>query len=151
MVKLTYENVYHLTFGLQSLKKLMAHADNPISHGFQLNCPFCIHVPARIFMSFRMSGIRVTMWALAKDFEVIIWLVYKDNKEFPSNSADEQEKYPSLSIAATIDAPWIGGLEYMGLMTNFNWLSTLDATSALLHTCGPNEDSSSFDKWVKWI
>lgn len=59
---------------------------------------------------------------------------------------DEQNNYPSLSIAATIDAPWIGGLEYIGLMTNFNWLSTLDATSAALHTCG-----SKWGFFINWL
>lgn len=37
-------------------------------------------------------------------------------------------------MVATIEAPWMGGFEYMGLMTSFNWLSTLIATSALLQT-----------------
>lgn len=42
--------------------------------------------------------------------------------------------YLSLRIVATIDAPWMGGLEYIGLITNFSWLSTLLATSAFLQT-----------------
>lgn len=42
--------------------------------------------------------------------------------------------YLSLRIVATIDAPWIGGFEYMGLITSFSWLSTLLATSAVLQT-----------------
>lgn len=37
-------------------------------------------------------------------------------------------------MVATIDAPWMGGLQYMGLITSFNWLSTLLATSAVLQT-----------------
>lgn len=37
--------------------------------------------------------------------------------------------YLSFRIVATIDAPWMGGFEYIGLITSFSWLSTLRATS----------------------
>lgn len=43
--------------------------------------------------------------------------------------------YLSFRTVATIDAPWMGGFEYMGLITSFSWLSTLLATSAFLQTC----------------
>jgi hypothetical protein len=49
-----------------------------------------------------------------------------------------QEYYLSLSIVATIEAPWRGGLEIMGLVTSLSWLSALPATSALPQTWNMN-------------
>lgn len=37
-------------------------------------------------------------------------------------------------MIATIDAPWMGGFENIGLITSLTWLSTLLATSAVLQT-----------------
>lgn len=51
-----------------------------------------------------------------------------------SSRVHSLNKFLSRRITATIDAPWIGGLEYIGLITSFSWLSTLPATSAALHT-----------------
>ena len=42
--------------------------------------------------------------------------------------------YLSPRTVATIAAPCIGGLEYMGLMTSFSWLSARKDTASLLHT-----------------
>lgn len=55
-----------------------------------------------------------------------------------SSRVHSLNKFLSRRITATIDAPWIGGLEYIGLITSFSWLSTLPATSADLHTYNTN-------------
>lgn len=50
------------------------------------------------------------------------------------NGATRIRGHLSPRIVAAMAAPWAGGLEYMGRITCFNWLSTRLATGALRHT-----------------
>lgn len=73
-----------------------------------------------------------------------IWIYQKtvpENIEFEPKLFGKKRSgvYLSLSMVATMDAPWMGGLEYIGLITNLSWLSTLDATSADLRTCNHSD------------
>lgn len=148
---------------MQGFKEFLAHADYTVSHSLQLDGPLIVQIPAckaeRIWNRIYEHEIHPT-WLWKNVISLLRWkerirspvqlvsfeFIHFSNRNkirnpcflsFPDGTGRVVSlcNYLSFRIAATIDAPWIGGFEYMGLITSFNWLSTLPATSAVLQTC----------------